>query len=331
MEIQALKIFNSKNLILFLILVLGVITVITACGDLVKESDTGACDSAIDARNYETAKSVCTDRKDIASAYLGLAGYDIINLLKSSDTTPSKYTEPTALGTDDVAGAYILNILQLGVANIANNETRATKIKESKAYLDLASSKLQPSLADNTSKPPPLNKEEILLNSFAISFAMQLDQLILFDNKTTSTHSVPRPHTDNLTLLTCEPVSGYDSEASKAKLIKMDGHLWSTERNGMQCARVLNAYNAADNKTAAAAALATWVTNTSSGDNDSKLPPPFYDAVCPSFVSLTNYITDLTLNITELALPDNNTNTKAITDADNSTNELMKAVGCPTS
>jgi hypothetical protein len=96
----------------------------------------------------------------------------------------------------------------------------------------------------------------------------------------------------------------------------------------MQCARVLNAYNVADNKTAAAAALATWVTNTSSGDNDSKLPAPFYDAVCPSFVSLTNYLTDLTLNIAELALPDNNTDTKAITDADNSTNELMRTIGC---
>jgi len=55
MEIQALKIFNSIKFILFLILVLGVITVLTACGDLVKESDTGACNSAIDARNYETA------------------------------------------------------------------------------------------------------------------------------------------------------------------------------------------------------------------------------------------------------------------------------------
>ena len=329
MEIQALKIFNSIKLILFLILVLVAITVLTACGDLVEETETGACNRAMDARDYETAKSVCTDRKDIASAYLGLAGYDIINLLKSSDTTPSKYTEPTALGTDDVAGAYILNILQLGVANIADNETRATKIEESKTYLDLASSKLQPHLGDNTSKPPPLNKEEILLNSFAISFAMQLDQLILFDNKTTSTNSVPLPtDPDNLTDLSCEPVSGYDSEASKAKLIKMDGHLWSTERNGMQCARVLDAYNAADNKTGAADNLTTWVRNTAGGDNDSKLPPPFYDAVCPSFDSLTNYLTDLAANILKLALPDNNTNTEAITDADNSTNELMRTIGC---
>ena len=100
MEIQALKIFNSIKLILFFILVLGVITVLTACGDLVKESDANACNSAIDARDYGTAKSICTDRKDIASAYMGLAGYDIINLLKSSETTVSKLSlihisEPT--------------------------------------------------------------------------------------------------------------------------------------------------------------------------------------------------------------------------------------------
>ena len=201
---------------------------------------------------------------------------------------------------------------------------RAIKIAESKTYLDNASTLLQPHLGDNSSDP--LDTDEILLNTFAISFAMQLNQLVLFDNKTTSTNSVPLP-LDNGTL-SCEPVSGYDSEASKAKLIKMDGHLWSTERNGMQCARVLNAYNAADNKTGAADNLTKWVTNTSSGDNDSQLPPPFYDAVCPSFESLTDYLTDLGANILKLALPDNNTNTKAITDADNSTNELMRTIGC---
>ena len=326
MEIQALKIFNSIKLILFLILVLGVITVLTACGDLVEETETGACNSSMDARDYETAKSVCTDRKDIASAYLGLAGYDIINLLKSAKTKPPKYTKPTALVTDDVAGAFILNILQLGVNEIDNDTKRATKIAESKTYLDNASSILQPYLTDNSS---PLDKDEILLNTLAISFAMQLDQLILFDNGTTRTYSVPRHPDDNLTnlALTCPEVDISDSDA-QANLRAMDGHLWSTERNGMQCARVLNAYNAADNKTGAADNLTTWVLNTAGGDNDSKLPPPFYDAVCPSFDSLTNYLTDLAANILKLALPDNNTNTEAITDADNSTNELMRSIGC---
>ena len=322
MEIQALKIFNSKNLILFLILVLGVITVLTACGALVEESEKGACDSAMDARDYETAKSVCTDRKDIASAYMGLAGFDIINFLKSAKTKPTKYTKPTALVTDDVAGAFILNILQLGVNEIDNDTKRATKIAESKTYLDLASTELQPHLDS-------LDKDEILLNTFAISFAMQLDQLILFDNGTTSTYSVPRHPDDNLTnlALTCSEIDISDSDA-QANLRAMDGHLWSTERNGNQCARVLNAFNAADNKTGAADNLTTWVLNTASGDNDSKLPPPFYDAVCPSFDSLTDYLTDLAANIAKLALPDNNTNTEAITDADNSSNELMNSIGC---
>ena len=326
MEIQALKIFNSIKLILFLILVLGVITVLTACGDLVKESEKGACDSAMDARNYETALEVCPDRKNKASAYMGMAGFDIINFLKSAKTKPTKYTKPTALVTDDVAGAFILNILQLGVNEIDNDTKRATKIAESKTYLDNASSILQPYLTDNSS---PLDKDEILLNTFAISFAMQLDQLILFDNGTTSTYSVPRHPDDNLTnlALTCSEIDISDSDA-QANLRAMDGHLWSTERNGNQCARVLNAFNAADNKTGAADNLTTWVLNTASGDNDSKLPPPFYDAVCPSFDSLTNYLTDLAANILKLALPDNNTNTEAITDADNSSNELMNSIGC---
>ncbi|MDP7614652.1 MAG: hypothetical protein QF778_05010, partial [SAR324 cluster bacterium] len=60
-----------------------------------KESDTGACDSAIDSRNYDTALSVCTSRKDKASAYMGKAGYDIINLLKSSGSSVTAYTAPS--------------------------------------------------------------------------------------------------------------------------------------------------------------------------------------------------------------------------------------------
>ena len=221
----------------------------------------------------------------------------------------------------------ILNILRLSVAVIPDNDTRAEKIASSKTYFDLASSKLQPSLADNTSNPPPLNTDEILLNTFAISFAMQLDQIILFDNKTTSTYSVPRSPNNNLTL-TCSEVDISDSDA-QANLRAMDGHLWEKERNGMQCARVLNAYNDADNKTAAANALAVWVAATADGDNVT-LPDPFYDAVCPSFKSLTDYLTDLAANIAELnkKLTLSGDNTKAITEAQTSSDKLLKSIGC---
>ena len=302
---------------------LVIFVTLSACGDLVKESDTGACDSAIDSRNYDTALSVCTSRKDKASAYMGKAGYDIINLLKSSGSSVTAYTAPSDvdLGTDDSSPASILNILQLSVAIISDNDTRATAISSSKTNLDSAYKLLQPSLGDNSSSP--LTTDEILLNTFAISFAMQLNQIILFDNMTTSPYSVPRP-LDNGTL-TCSVVSGHDNNDAKALLIAMDGHIWAAERDGMQCTRVLNAYNAASDEAAAATALAGWVTATADGSKV-KLPAPFYDAVCPSFESLTDYLTDLAANIEKISLSGDNT--KAITNAKTSTETLMKTIGC---
>jgi len=324
MGIQALKIFNSIKLILFLILVLGVITVLTACGDLVKESDTGACNSAIDARNYDEALSVCTSRKDIASAYMGKAGYDIINLLKSSGTSTSTLTDPTGstLGKDDNTGASILNILQLSESVIADNDKRATAISSSKTNLDSAYELLQPYLNDNSS---PLSKDEILLNTFAISFAMQLHQLEIFDNKTTST--TLSPEGDNASVLDCEKVTGADSDSTlaSAKLIAMDGHIWSTEMNGMQCKRIKDAIQGQDNASYKAYAydnLTAWQQDGSSG----LLPDMFREEVCAPVVSLETYLTDLTANISKLSLSGDNT--KAITNAQTSTNTLMKAVGC---
>ena len=324
MEIQALKIFNSIKLTLFLILVLGVITVLTACGDLVKESDTGACNSAIDARNYETAKSVCTHRKDKASAYMGLAGYDIINLLKSSGTSTSTLTDPTGnLGTDDIAGASILNILQRGVANYADNDTRATKISESRTYLDLASAELQKYLGADKD---PLVTDEILLNTFAISFAMQLDQIMLFDNETTSKY--PYPEGDNVTGLKCDNVTNVG--AASSVLIAMDGHIWDAERNFMQCARIKGAYEGlADNVTAQTDAytnFAAWRDNASKG----ALPEPFATSVCGPISSLTDYLSNLARNLTELKkeISLSGDNTKVLELADNSTKAMMAAVGC---
>ena len=301
---------------------LVIFVTLSACGDLVKESDTGACDSAIDARNYDTALSVCTSRKDKASAYMGKAGYDIVNLLKSSGTSVTAYTAPSdvELGTDDSSPASILNILQLSVAKISDNDTRATAISSSKTNLDSAYKLLQPSLGDNSSSP--LTTDEILLNTFAISFAMQLNQIILFDNMTTSTSTVPLDVSGDLK---CTLVSGYDNNDAKALLIAMDGHIWAAERDGMQCTRVLNAYNAASDQNAAKSALGGWVRDTADG-TEVKLPAPFYDAVCPSFESLTDYLTDLAANIEKISLSGDNT--KAITNAKNSTDTLMKTIGC---
>ena len=318
MEIQALKIFNSIKLILFLILVLGVITVLTACGDLVKESDAGACDSAIDARNYETAKSVCTSRKDKASAYMGLAGYDIINLLKSSGSG-EKYVDDN-LGTDDVSGLSILNLLQLSVNEYENDTKRRTAIEDSKGYLDEASKRLHKYLNDNST---PLSTDEILLDTFALAFAMQLNQLILYDNATTSTTPIP----DNASgSLVCDNATARTASELRA----MDGHLWTAERDGIQCNRVLSAITDLDNDSAAALVMDN-LTNRKVGQ---RLPDAIYLPVCGPILSLTGYLDNLTESISKLVTlsGDNTTlsgdNTKAITDAQTSTDNLTKTVGC---
>ena len=305
-------------------IIFGIFLVLSACGDLVEESDAGACDSAIDARNYDEALSVCTSRKDKASAYMGKAGYDIINLIKSSGTPVPKFTTPTALGTDDVAGASILNILQLSVANYDNDDARATAIANSRTNLDSASALLQPSLGDNSSDP--LDTDEILLNTFAISFAMQLNQLEIYDNATTSKYTYPEG--DNVTGLKCDNVTNVGAAASV--LIKMDGHIWNAERNFMQCARIKAAYEGlADNVTAQTDAytnFAAWRDNASKG----ALPEPFATSVCDPISPLTDYLSDLTLNLTELkkAISLSGDNIKVIEKADNSTQSLMTAVGC---
>jgi hypothetical protein len=316
MEIQALKIFNSIKFILFLILVLGVITVLTACGDLVKESDANACNSAIDARNYETAKSICTDRKDIASAYMGLAGYDIINLLKSSGSSSEKYEIDSSpgLGTDEVTGLSILNILRLSVADIADNDTRATKIKDSKNYLDNATALLHPHLNDN-STDDPLDTDEILLDTFALAFAMQLNQLILYDNATTSTTTFPDNSTGNLV---CDNATARTASELRA----MDGHLWTAERDGIQCNQVKSAILAlsTDNATK----VLDNISNR--GTKGGLLPIEIRATVCDPITSLTTYLSKLTDSVNKLTLSGDNT--KAITDAKTSTDNLTKTVGC---
>lgn len=298
-----------------------VFLLISGCGDLVEESGSSACNNAIDARNYDLALSVCSSRKDKASAYLGRAGLDIINLIKSTGSSVSAYIEPAGvtLGTDDAIGANVMNVLQLSVSNITDNTKRAAAIENSKYDLDNASALLQPYLSE---KNPPLNKDEILLNTFAISFAMQLDQVITFDNATTSQQTSP---TVSGTSLSCPLVTNASSAGSK--LVAMDGHIWSKERDGIQCTRIKNAIDAIEGNVAKAAAvteLVNWVN--AGGGTNAPLPDTIKETVCEPFESLTNYLTKLVKNIAKLSLSGDNT--EIINNANSSSDTLMKTIGC---
>jgi hypothetical protein len=186
---------------------------------------------------------------------------------------------------------------------------------------------LQDYLGDNSSDP--LDTDEILLNTFAISFAMQLNQLELYDNASATTKTFPEldggSGVDNLT---CTPVVISDSDA-QAKLRAMDGHLWEKERNGSQCTRILEAIKEVKDNSTAVSNFNTWVSNGGTG----ALPEPLDTTVCGPIGTLTVYLRKLALNIAELGETVSlaGDNTKAITAADNSTKALMTSVGCPTS
>ena len=316
MNILKPKVFNSLKTIILWSILSGFIFTLNGCGDFVTETDTGACNNALDERDYDTAVSACTSRKDKATAYMGKAGYDIVNLLKATSSTPSAYTAPSGveLGTDDISGATILNILQLSTDVIADDSLRSTAITNSKIYLDNASSLLHPYLNDNSS---PLSADEILLDTFALAFSMQLYQVITYDNATTATAIVPSGDS-----LTCSEVDGADGTEAQAMLKAMDGHLWNTERNAIQCQRMKTAIESlsSGDQSAVLVELANWATA------GGLLPSAIRTAVCDPLESLLTYLSKLTDSVSKLSLSGDNT--EAITDAQTSTNTLLKDVGC---
>jgi len=310
------KVFNYlKNIFLWSIIYVIVIS-LSGCGDFVTETDTGECNKAIDERDYDTAIYACTSRKAKATAFMGKAGYDIVNLLKASASSPSAYSAPSGveIGTDDISGATILNILQLSTDVISDASQRSTAIINSKNYLDNASALLHPYLNDNSS---PLSADEILLDTFALAFSMQLYQVITYDNATTATAIIPSGDS-----LTCSEVDGADDAEAQAMLKAVDGHLWTTERNAIQCQRMKTAIESlsSGDQTEVIEELSTWATA------GGLLPSAIRTAVCDPLDSLTTYLSKLTDSVSKLTLSGDNT--EAITDAQTSTNTLLKDIGC---
>ena len=328
MSTQKLKVFNSLKKIILWSIFYGILIALSGCGDLVEETETESCNKAIDERNYDAALSACTSRKDLASAWMGKAGYDVVNLIKASSSVPSAYSEPSgvSLGTDDITGATILNILQLRTDIYDNDTIRATKIKDSKNFLDNASGLLHKHLHDNSS---PLSMDEILLDTYAIAFAMQLNQIILYDNGTTGDNMTPSGGDWNdLDSLTCSKVTGDNGTEAKGKLKAMDGHLWSSEMVGVQCRSIKSAMQGlqwdSDN-------FSDFIDNlTKRGNNGGLLHTAILDTICDPIKSLTDYIIALADNIDTIGkkLSLSGDNTKAITNAQSSTDNLTKAVGC---
>ena len=104
--------------------------------------------------------------------------------------------------------------------------------------------------------------------------------------------------------------------------------LWSSEMAGVQCANIKSAidelHSGGDN-------VSDVLDNLSNrGNNGGLLPTAIRTSICDPISSLTNYIIKLADNIDKIGenLSLSGDNTKAITDAQSSTDNLTKALGC---
>ncbi len=158
---------------------LGFVVVVGSCGqNLVSESDAGDCTSYLSARNYDSALTACTSYKDKASAYMGKAGYDYINLLDNSGTTPTAGTDSESLGADDIGtdtgAATFFKILKLTYDDINDETTRKTAVQSALTNLGSAITQLKPIYSTD--------KDAATNYAIANLLALKLDESIQLDS-----------------------------------------------------------------------------------------------------------------------------------------------------
>ncbi len=159
---------------------LGIALTLTlgSCGNnLISDSDSGDCTSYLSARNYDSALTACTSYKDKASAYMGKAGYDYINLLDNSGSTPTAGTDNESLGADDIGtdtgGATFFKILNLTYDDINDETTRKTSVQSALTNLNSAISQLKP--VYSTDKDAATNYAIANLLALKLDESVQLD------------------------------------------------------------------------------------------------------------------------------------------------------------
>lgn len=213
---------------------LGCSLFLLGCGDLVQEDEsTSGCSSALNDRDYDTAISKCTARKDKAAAYLGRAGYDIINVLEASNNSAKAVTDTNAtdiLGAETVSFVFTVNTLKLSTSDISDATDRLSAMKTAKENLEEVLD-LYDNVSDQTT-------EELILETFGVMFAVSLEILILFDIG----NALDLTATVGTNYVISADTSISDSDLSRSTLVdgttsvstvmeKYDGRLWANEQS----------------------------------------------------------------------------------------------------
>ncbi len=216
---------------------------IWGCSDLISEDEDSACKGALSDRDYDTAISKCSDRADLAAAYMGKAGYDIINLLESSENKIKAITDTSAtdvLGTENVGFAFSINALRLSEKDIPDESQREAAMETAKEALEEVID-----LYENASNQ---SNTELVLETFATMFAVSLEMVLLLDIGIATTLSISDSSlaatlvastgkhliTDDSSIPSnfVDTTSLADSTNTVGVVMKkLDGRIWAKEQN----------------------------------------------------------------------------------------------------
>ncbi len=163
--------------IFFLSIMSSGVFLIWGCNDLVKEDDAkSGCENALNDRDYDTALRKCSARKDIATAYMGKAGFDVINLINASSSSTTAITESTVttlLGKENVSFVKTLRTLKLTKSAHPEATAREKAMEASKFNLE--------NVIDLYDGKTDQTKEELVLQTLGTLYATNLEILLLLD------------------------------------------------------------------------------------------------------------------------------------------------------
>ena len=208
---------------------LGIALTLTlgSCGNnLISDSDSGDCTSYLSSRNYDSALTACTSYKDKASAYMGKAGYDYINLLNNVSSTSTVGTDNESFEADDLTpdtgGATFFKILSLTYDDINDAATRKTSVQTALTNLNSAISQLKP--VYSTDKDAATNY------AIANLLALKLDESIQLDSDGAASCADKTDSTAASSEFTCTG-AGSDSPGSTNPAFRTnDGFLQKAEK-----------------------------------------------------------------------------------------------------
>jgi hypothetical protein len=207
------------------ILSICLIVFLISCGDLQKPSSTSKCDDALNAQNWDIAISNCSSSRSKGDAYMGKAGFTIMNLMdrSSGETKPSHVSTAesnNSLGSLDSTGAKIFYILGFGYSQINDDADRKSAMDSKKTNLDNA--------IDSYKGVITSDKDAALMYTYANVFAMQIDISQKYDKETGKASS------GLISGISCpNTVSGNSGNKMH------DGYLFKYEENQSNCAKNL--------------------------------------------------------------------------------------------